>query len=404
MPVELHEERGRQLHVVRQAGAEIGFVAIDSTVDGRSRGGLRLVQDLEAAEMRDAARAMTLKYGFLGLPQGGAKAGILGDPELPVPAKRELLRRFAFEIKPLLEKSIYIPDADLGTTADDIRWMMQEVGIRVAKHDWKENLSGFYTAVSCLASAEAILAHRGQGIADLSVAIEGFGSVGGSLARLMTKRGAKVVAVSTSQGALYDQAGLDIEGLAAASREHGSAFVDQSGPGERISTASLLELDVDLLCPCARRHSIRAENVSRIQATLICAGANNPVDPIAERQLYERGIDYPPDFVSNSGGVLGGTLQFAGVPQKRIVEAIDRLLKSRMRELLVASESAQCPMRDLIESRALARHRQVCKAAESPTLSGRLLALGLAAYRRGLIPRAFVSGLTPLYMRRILRS
>lgn len=404
MPVELHEEEGRQLHVVRRAGAEMGYVAIDSTVGGRSRGGLRLVQDLEAGEMRDAARAMTLKYGFLGLPQGGAKAGILGDPDLPVPAKRDLLRKFAFEIKPLLDKKIYIPDADLGTTAGDIRWMMQAVGIRVAKHDWRESLSGFYTAVSCLASAEALLEHRDHEIANLSVAIEGFGSVGGSLALLMTDRGAKVVAVSTSQGALYDPAGLDIEELTAEAREHGSAFVAQSGAGERISTASLLELDVDLLCPCARRHSIRADNVSRIQATLICAGANNPVDPIAERQLYERGIDYPPDFVSNSGGVLGGTLQFAGVPQERIIEVIDRLLKSRLRELLVASESAQCPLRDLIEPQALARHREVRTAAESPTLSGRLFALGLAAYRRGLIPRPFVSGLTPLFVRRILRS
>ena len=404
MPIERHDEEGRQLHVVSRAGVLIGYVAIDSTVGGRSRGGLRLVQDLEAGEMRDAARAMTLKYGFLGLPQGGAKAGILGDPELPTSAKRELLHRFALEIKSLLDEKIYIPDADLGTTASDIRWMMQQIGIRVAKHDWKENLSGFYTAVSCLASVEALVEHRGLGLAGRAVAIEGFGSVGGSLAQLMSERGAKVVAVSTSQGALYDPAGLDIGELAAASRKHGSGFVARSGRGERISAASLLELDVDLLCPCARRHSIREENVSRVQATMICAGANNPVSPVAERKLHQRGIQYPPDFVSNSGGVLGGTLQFAGVPRAKIVDVIERLLRSRLRELLVASESTQGSLRDLIEPRALARHREVSTAAESPGLGGRFFALGLAAYRRGLIPRAFVSGLTPLYVRRILRS
>ncbi|MEJ2084931.1 MAG: hypothetical protein P8Y44_04535, partial [Acidobacteriota bacterium] len=131
---------------------------------------------------------------------------------------------------------------------------------------------------------------------------------------------------------------------------------------------------------------------------------NNPVSPVAERKLHQRGIQYPPDFVSNSGGVLGGTLQFAGVPRAKIVDVIERLLKSRLRELLVASESTQGSLRDLIEPRALARHREVSTAAESPGLGGRFFALGLAAYRRGLIPRAFVSGLTPLYMRRVLRS
>ena len=57
----------------------LGYLVIDSTVGGRSCGGVRMLPDIDEMEMRGLARAMTLKYGFLGLPQGGAKAGVLGE-------------------------------------------------------------------------------------------------------------------------------------------------------------------------------------------------------------------------------------------------------------------------------------------------------------------------------------
>jgi hypothetical protein len=134
---------------------------------------------------------------------------------------------------------------------------------------------------------------------------------------------------------------------------------------------------------------------------LICAGANNPVDPDVERRLFERGIVFPPDFVTNSGGVLGGTLQFAGVSKDRIVVLIDRFLKARWGEILSNPASSRQPLRELIEPKALARHDQVSRAAESPTATSRIFALGLAAYRRRLLPKAFVSLLAPLYIRRL---
>jgi glutamate dehydrogenase/leucine dehydrogenase len=404
MTIEVHEDDGRRLYVARRGDRILGYVAIDSTVGGRARGGLRLVSDVEAEEIRDAAHAMTLKYGFLGLPQGGAKAGVAGESEGGPVEKRELLLEFGGEIKTLLEDRIYIPDADLGTSAGDIRWMMKSLGFKVAKQDWRENFSGFYTAVSCLASAEILLAHQNRTLSGQTVAIEGFGSVGANLARLMSDRGARVVAVSTSAGGLYDPAGLRVESLVRLAADQGSPFVKSSNQGESIDRASLLELEVDLLCPCARRSSIHRDNVSRIRTKLICAGANNPVESAIEHELFERGIVFPPDFVTNSGGVLGGTLQFAGLSKDRAARWIEQFLKDRMTEVLNDPASDRVPLRELIQPDALTRHQKLSAAADHPTLQGRILAFFLEAYRRGLIPKAMVSGLTPLYLKRLQGS
>src|SRR6185503_10178150 len=192
----------QQVHRVAPGGTELGFVVVDSSIQGRARGGLRIVPEVTEVELRAAARAMTLKYGLLGLPQGGAKAGLHGDPDAPVEERRARMLAFARAIEPLLRTRGYVPDADIGTRADDIRWTMQALGLRVGANDWQANRSGQYTAASCVAAARAALAHRGATLRDCRVAIEGFGSVGAAVADGLRREGARVVAVSTSRGAL----------------------------------------------------------------------------------------------------------------------------------------------------------------------------------------------------------
>jgi len=392
------------LHTLRRGPDLLGYVAIDSTVAGRARGGLRLLPDVAAPELEQAARAMTLKYGFLGLPQGGAKAGVLADPEDELAVRRARLHDFGLAAEDLLRERRYLPDSDMGTSAGDIRWMLESLAIPVGTRDWRHERSGEYTATSCLAAARAVLAHRGANLAGSSVAIEGFGRVGSALARQMHAAGATLVAVSTSRGALYQRAGLDVPRLLALAAEVGSSLVERYPDAERLPRQELLELPVTLLCPCARRHSIHAGNVARVAARFVCSGANDPIAPEAEAALWKRGVSYPPDFISNCGGVLGGTLDFAGVARQRAQALIERVVEPAVTRLLADAERLATMPRTIAEPLALARHARVRAAAEQPGLAGRAVSLGLEWYRRGLLPSALVGALAAGYIERRLRA
>jgi glutamate dehydrogenase (NAD(P)+) len=392
----------RSFHRVTDGARLLGYVAIDSTVAGRSRGGLRMVEDLREDEIRAAAHAMTLKYGLLELPQGGAKAGIIGDGEAPPAEKRRLLLDFARAAAPLLHARRYVPDADLGTTAHDVRWMMEALGATVRPRDWRTNRSGDHTARSVLATAIALRTRRGASLAGCRVAIEGFGKVGASLARLLHERGARVVAISTSRAAIHRPEGLDVPRLLIRAGEVGSRVVDGE-PGS-VAREALLELPVDVLFPCARFHGIHAGNVERVAASAICAGANDPVSPDAEAVLLRRGIEYPPDFVSNCGGVLGGTLEFAGADVATIDALIDVQVQRIVRDVMARAERQGVAPRALAESDALARHAAVREAAEHPTLAQRLVEVGVECHRRRWVPEKLVGWLATRWVARRLQG
>ena len=107
-----------------------GYIAIASTVNGCCHGGLRMAPDITSDLIARVARTMTLKYGFVGLPVGGAKAEIVADPEMPMESKRALLKSFGQAIEPFLRTRSYIPAGDLGTSENDIRFMLSSIGLR----------------------------------------------------------------------------------------------------------------------------------------------------------------------------------------------------------------------------------------------------------------------------------
>jgi glutamate dehydrogenase (NAD(P)+) len=204
--------------IVVKAGSSddvLGFVCIDSTINGRARGGLRLMPDVSPRELELLARAMTLKYGFLGLPQGGAKGGVLGNPDAGPGERAEILLRFARAAAPILASRAYTPDADMGTSGPEIQRMLAGIGIRLARREHRGTRSGLYTAATVFESARAAAAAQGVSVGAARVAIEGYGNVGGPLAGMFVQAGARVVAVSTRSGGLYNPRGLDIAALRA---------------------------------------------------------------------------------------------------------------------------------------------------------------------------------------------
>ena len=400
----MHAKRGRvpsALYTTSRDGRELGYVAIDSTIAGRSCGGLRMLPDVSAGEVRDRARAMTLKYGFLGLPQG-AKVGIIGDPGAPKEERFALLADFRRVIAPLLASRSYIPGSDMGTDCTAIRHMLGAAGIKVASRDLKDNSSGYYTAVSTTAGVHACASRAGLDIARSTAAVEGFGNMGGPMAALLAQAGTTVVAVSTSRGALYNPEGLDGRRLTSLASEVGCRVMDVYRDTESLGIEKVVELPVDVVCPCARHWSIREDNVSRISAKVICAGANNPVTTGAEPLLTARGALWLPDFLTNCGGVLGGTMEFASMKRDEIKASITDRIHAAAGAVLDEARLTGLSPREVAERIARGLFAAAKNAAEHPTLQGQAVGGELALYRRGLIPSALVRNTAFTYFERLL--
>ena len=402
MDLNFKQENGCRIFTAVHNGNTLGYVAIDSTIRGRSCGGLRMLPDIDEAEIQALARSMTLKYGFLGLPQGGAKAGVFGNPEASRQERLERLVEFGHEIAPLLKSRTFVPNADMGTQSADIHYMLNASGIRVGRRELQDNSSGLYTAHSVLAGVLQSARHIGLSLSKCTAAIEGFGNVGRPLASLLASAGIKVVAVSTSRGALYNPRGLEVDRLDGLSDEAGSRVVELYREAEFIDREALLELPVDILCPCARWNSLNMSNVHRIAAQVICPGANNPITPNAESVLFERGVLCLPDFVTNCGGVLGGTMEFASVSRERISTFINHHIGVRIAWLLNEAKSKHRLPSEVVVPLALRRFNHVAQSAERPTLLSRLFNLGLGFYRHGWIPGRLVAPLSLRYFEKIL--
>jgi glutamate dehydrogenase (NAD(P)+) len=292
----------------------------------------------------------------------------------------------------------------MGTTRADIDHVLATAGVATSRHRGAAGRSGYYTALTVLASARVAARVAGLELSQCRVAVEGFGSVGAALAGLLHVVGARVVAVSTSVGALHAPDGLDVPRLVALAAEVGSHVVDAyAHPGAaRVDRSALLAVPVEVFCPCARHESVHAGNLGEVQARVIAPGANNPLTPGAERELVARGVICVPDFVANCGGVLGGTMEFAAVGEQRIAAFIAEHFAARVAWLLAESARSGESPRAVAERVALARlgARAGARGWRSPI--GRILDGGLALYRRGWVPSAVVGRLSLPYFRRVM--
>jgi glutamate dehydrogenase (NAD(P)+) len=140
------------------------------------------------------------------------------------------------------------------------------------------------------------------------VVIQGYGNVGSVTARSFAEAGAIVIAVSDSEGGVYEQTGLDLDAIARNKALHGTVV---GTPGTRtITNEELLLLDCDILIPAALGDQIRRDNASDVNATLVVEAANRPITPAADDILARRGIVVLPDILANAGGVTVSYLEW----------------------------------------------------------------------------------------------
>jgi len=292
-----------------ELGSVPGFVVFDLPGAPLSAGGTRLAPDVSPAEVALLARAMTYKFAALGHVIGGAKAGVRGDPADRA-GRAALMTRFCAEVAPLVAAGRLLTGPDMGTAEEDFALLREHHAAPAAVHaviggvPFEDLLTGYGVTVA----AEAALSARwGWGWDNRAVAIEGFGKVGGGVAREVTRRGGRVVAVSTVAGCVADPSGLDVELLLALRRVHGDACVTRygrpAGPPGQLFTA----VQADVLVPGTRPGAITARVAERLPAgvRVVAPAANVPYTEPGAAVLRERGIVALPDFVCNAGAVIG---------------------------------------------------------------------------------------------------
>jgi glutamate dehydrogenase/leucine dehydrogenase len=402
MKASLEKSNGQLVYTVLDGSEVMGYVVIDSLVGGRATGGLRMLPDIDKQEMRNLARAMTLKFGFLGLPQGGGKAGIIGNPEDPLALRLFNLGQFGNAIKPLLLKRTFVPGTDMGTNNDDIRYLLQFIGIKPKRRELRGINSGYYTALSVFSGVKQAMRHLGEDITGATVAIEGFGKVGSALAELLTNANARIVAISTTMGGIVNLNGLDILRLKKLAKREKSRVVFSYPEAEWVDPKRIPELSVDVFCPCARHDSIHTGNAQDVRARLISSGANNPVTAQAEHLLSERGVLCLPDFVTNCGGVLGGTMEFAGIDKRKIETFIERHIGPRIAWILNESDYRKTLPSEIATELSLRRFEEVRLSSAHPTPVQKFFQFALELYRRGYIPAPVVAGLSLTFFKKCL--
>ena len=318
-----------------ELGSVPGFVVFDLPGAPLSAGGTRLAPDVSVAEVAVLARSMTYKFAALGERVGGAKAGLRGDPADRA-GKAALMARFCAEVRPLTDAGRFLTGPDMGTAEEDFAPLRERraapAAIRavVAGVPFEDLLTGFGVTVA----AETALGGASKGLGGRSVAIEGFGKVGGGVAREVSRRGGRVVAVSTVAGCIADPSGLDVDRLLTLRQAHGDACVLRYGRPVMAPHQLFTQVNADVLVPGTRPGVIDVQTARSLPpgVRVIAPAANAPYTRAGAEVLHQRGIAALPDFVCNAGAVIGYRSAVDATPDQVLAD-----VEARIGELIRAA-------------------------------------------------------------------
>ena len=296
-----------------------GIFVIDNTAIGWPAGGIRMAPDITVEEMARLARAMTYKFASYRFKVGGAKAGIMAAPRSE--KKHLLISSFAEAIKTYIIEDRYICGPDMGTYDRDIERIFNIIGkpglapkpLGMKKNGFPvEELFTGYGVCYCI---EAVFNHlKNRGVFEENykpkIILEGFGKVGVGIAMRLQELGFKLTGVSTINGAIFNEDGLDLGKLLELKLQYGDDLINQyeSKNLVKIEKEKLFELSseypTDFLIPGARQDVINTNNVDKIEVKAIVPASNIPYEKGITSTLKEKGIIDFPDFVANAGEVL----------------------------------------------------------------------------------------------------
>lgn len=291
-----------------------GYRVQHSTVCGPAKGGIRYHPDVTLNEVKALAMWMTWKCAVVELPYGGGKGGIICNPKQMSSGELErLTRRYTNEIGIIIGPECDIPAPDVYTNSQIMSWIMDTYSMNIG-HSVLGVVTGKplilggspgrneATARGCVYTILEACKHLKKDITKSKVVIQGYGNAGAIASILISQEGATVIAVSDSQGGIFNEKGLDPQKVLEHKTKTGSVINFDNA--QNISNAELLELECDILIPSALENQITEQNAKNIKADIIAEAANGPTTPEADEILYKNGKFVIPDILANAGGVV----------------------------------------------------------------------------------------------------
>ncbi len=300
------------------------IIAIHDTTLGPALGGTRMWQYAsEADALEDVlrlSRGMTYKAAVSGLNLGGGKAVIIGDPKKD--KSEALFRSFGRFIESLNGR--YITAEDVNTSVDDIEHIFTETNYvtGVAQQYGGSGNPAPYTALGVFRGIEASVtkAFGSRSLKGRTVAIQGVGSVGFELAKLLTEAGAAIKYTDIS--------------------ERGIQMMKESFPGAKfIQPSEIFSTDCDVYAPCALGASINDDTIHQLRCKIVAGAANNQLKEDRHGViLREKGIIYAPDYLINAGGLMNVSIEFEGWADSKSRRMIDTIYDKTLAVFKIAEE------------------------------------------------------------------
>ena len=301
-----------------------GFLVIDNTALGISKGGIRMTPTVTADEVAALARTMTWKNSLADLPFGGAKAGIVADDrQISKEKKDELIKAFAESLREVCPK-IYVAGPDINTAEHEMEVFASILGKKSCTGK-PEKLGGIphelgSTGFGVSKATLVALKFLKKDPRKLTFAVEGFGNVGMFAAKFLTEAGMKLIAVSDSRGCLFVKDGIDYDKLQEIKKKTGSV---SNYPGNKKTCEQIIATDVDVLITAAIPDVIKIGDVDKVKTKLIVEGSNIPMKEEVEEMLHKKNILVIPDFVANAGGVISSYVEYINGSKQKMFKMVE---------------------------------------------------------------------------------
>jgi glutamate dehydrogenase (NAD(P)+) len=293
----------------------IGYRVHHSIVRGPCKGGIRFAPNVTLDEVRALSAWMTWKCAVVDIPFGGAKGGVICDPsKLSAGEIERITRRYTAEIIEFIGPERDVPAPDLGTNEQTMAWVMDTYSMHM-RHTTTAVVTGKPLALGgsrgrkeatgrgLMIVCDRAIAKLGMKREQTRVIVQGFGNVGSMGAMLMHEAGYKIVGVADIHGALYNEKGFDIPKLIDWCYTQRKPLPEFPAGGTKMSAQEVLFQPCDIVVPAAIENQITTQNANRVQARILCEGANGPTTAAADAIIDGKGIFVIPDILANAGGV-----------------------------------------------------------------------------------------------------